>query len=118
MRKKHRSLKGLKSIGKRYHVFHSILINNKKLDGYVQLNEKDIIETYSPCKTIISSISTFLFNALVRGAEAVRKRFVDASSGTAGLGFIFKTEDRLPTEVTTNSFQPQPCSRVKEKHCN
>lgn len=75
------------------------------------MNEWNIIKTYSPCKTIISSISTFLFKALVRGAE--RKRFIDAVSGAAGLGLIFKTEDLLPTGETTNSFQRQPCSQGK-----
>lgn len=84
------------------------------MDRYVQMKGWNIVKTYSPCKTIISSICTFLFKALVRGAEAERTRFIDAISGAAGLGFIFKTEDFLPTEPTTNSFiQPQPNSQGK-----
>ena len=64
------------------------------------MNERNIIKTYSPCKTIISSISTFLFTVLVRGAE--RSRFVDGFSRAAGLGLILKAEDFLPTGATTN----------------
>lgn len=55
-------------------------------------------KTYSPCKTIVSSIRTFLFKALDRGAE--RKRFTGTTSGAGGVGFIFKAEDLLPTKVT------------------
>jgi len=71
-------------------------------------------KTYSPCKTIISSISIFLFKALVRGAE--RTRFIDAISGAAGLGFIFKTEDFLPT-APTKYFQPHHILK-DNTHCN
>ena len=60
-------------------------------------------KTYSPCKTIVSSIRTFLFKALDRGAD--RKRFMGNTSGAGGVGFIFKTEDLLPTKATRYSFQ-------------
>lgn len=43
-----------------------------------------------------SSISTFLLEALVRGAD--RGRFIDVVS--VGVGFTFKTEDFLPTAET------------------
>lgn len=79
---------------------------------YAQMNGW---KTYSPCKTIISSISTFLFKALVRGT--VRARFIDAISGAAGLGFIFKTEDFLPTAPTTKSFHPHRILK-ENTHCN
>lgn len=59
--------------------------------------------TYSPCKTIVSSISTFLFEAVLR--TAVRERFEHMMSGASGVGFIFKTEDRLPTETTRITVQ-------------
>lgn len=59
-------------------------------------------KTYSPCKTIVSSIRTFLFKALDRGAE--RKRFMGTTSGAGGVGFIFKTEDLLPTKETKIHF--------------
>lgn len=71
------------------------------------MNEWNIIKTYSPCKTIISSISTFLFKVLVRGAE--RKRLVDGTSVAAGLGLTLKPEGVLPTGAATNNFQPQSC---------
>jgi hypothetical protein len=53
--------------------------------------------TYSPSKTIESSMSTFLFMAL--GRDTDRARFMDATSGAGGVGFIFRTEDLLPTET-------------------
>lgn len=59
--------------------------------------------TYSPCNTIISSISNFLFKMLDLGADL--GRFVDTVSGTGGVGFIFKTEDLLPTEATKYPFE-------------
>lgn len=52
--------------------------------------------TYSPSKTIESSISTFLFKAL--GRDVDRARFINATSSTGGVGFIFRTEDLRPTE--------------------
>ena len=61
-------------------------------------NNKNILITYSPCKTIVSSISTFLLMALGLGAD--RARFIEATS-RGGVGFILKTED-LPTEAMTN----------------
>lgn len=60
-------------------------------------------KTYSPCRTIISSISTFLFEALARGAD--RRRFVDIISGAGGVAFIFKVDDFLPTEATKNNIE-------------
>lgn len=64
-------------------------------------------KTYSPCKTIESSTSTFLFKTLDR--IAVRGRFVD-TSGAGGVGFIFKTEDLLPTKATRYLFQSESYS--------
>lgn len=61
------------------------------------------ITTYSPCKTMVSSTSTFLFKVPVWGAE--RARFLDATSGTGGVGFIFRTEDFLPAEAN-NKINP------------
>lgn len=56
--------------------------------------------TYSPCKTMESSISTFLLEVLVRGAD--RGRFIDVVS--VGVGFTFKTEDFLPTAETIHLY--------------
>lgn len=62
--------------------------------------------TYSPCKTMISSIRTFLlFLALIRAAE--RGRLLDVISEGGGVGLSFSAEDLLPAEmvmkiVTTN----------------
>lgn len=70
-----------------------------KIDWYMNLNNVNKRPTYSPCRTIVSSISTFLFEAVPRAA--VRERFVDIISGTGGVGFSFKTEDLLPTEAKT-----------------
>ena len=58
----------------------------------------DAYDTYSPCKTITSSISTFFFEVPTRSAD--RGRFRDTVSCTGGDGFSFKTEDLLPTKST------------------
>ena len=44
----------------------------------------------------------FPLQALDRGAE--RKRFMGTTSGAGGVGFIFKTEDLLPTKATKIHF--------------
>jgi hypothetical protein len=76
------------------------------------MNERNYLKTYSPCKTIISSISTFLFTVLVRGVERIR--FVDGIRGAAGLGLTFKAEEFLPAGAATNYYQPQSCSQEKQ----
>lgn len=43
---------------------------------------------------MVSSIRTFLLEAQTRDD---RGRFIDVISGGGGVGFIFKTEDLLPT---------------------
>ena len=72
--------------------------------------------TYSPCKTMLSSQTTFLFespllvavtvalNAVLLSADC-RLLFVGGASVVGvGVGFIFNIEEFLPTATKTKQF--------------